>query len=67
MDGPVKKEIYDYLVQFKRFIFCENDEMSILETLKEIYSGKYDKIDYSVVHKLSPSHICDSILNGGMK
>lgn len=67
LDGPVKKEIYDYLVQFKRFIFCENNEKSILETLKEIYSGKYDKIDYSLVYKLSPSHICDSILKGGMK
>ena len=65
LDGPVKKEIYEYLNQFRRFIFCENNEESILQRLEEISMGKYDEIDKSQIYRLTPQAVCQSILDGG--
>ena len=67
LDGPVADDIYQYLKTFKRFIFCENNEQSILSTINEIVAGKYDKIDKSELYKLTPQYVAQSILNGGYK
>ena len=65
LDGPVSEEIYDYLRPFKRFIFCNNNEISIYNILNEIVSGKYDEIDKSELYRLTPEYVARSILNGG--
>lgn len=65
LDGPKKSEIRDYLSSFNRFIFCENNEDSILKVLKEGFS-KYN-IDKSEMYRLSPAYVANSIINGGFK
>ena len=67
LDGPVADDIYQYLKTFKRFIFCENNETSIFNTINEIVAGKYDEIDKSELYKLTPQYVAQSILNGGYK
>ena len=65
LDGPQKDDIFDYLNQFKRFVFCENNEMSILKCLNDLSNGVYDEIDKSELYRLTPQYICQSIINGG--
>lgn len=67
LDGPIADDIYQYLKTFKRFIFCENNEQSILNTIKEIVAGKYNEIDKSELYKLTPQYVGQCILNGGYK
>ena len=67
LDGPIAHDIYQYLKSFKRFIFCENNEQSILNTINEIVTGKYNEIDKSELYKLTPQYVGQCILNGGYK
>ncbi|MDR1002714.1 MAG: hypothetical protein LBL82_05545 [Oscillospiraceae bacterium] len=61
LDGKYKREMEEYLGQYNRFVFCENNAESIYRTISEIMDGKY-AVDMSKTHLLSPKSIVADIL-----
>lgn len=65
-DGPIASDIKEYLSGFRRYVFCDNDEDSILEAIDRLADG-YVEPDRSRIHLLSPAYVAASILSGGIK
>lgn len=55
-----KQELRRFFGQFNRYYFCENDEASILETMKKIVS---DERSFEVVDAFSPKEVVKKIIN----
>ncbi|MCM1498718.1 MAG: hypothetical protein NC124_09660 [Clostridium sp.] len=67
MDGTdyEKKVLYDYFSQFKRYIFCDNNEESIEKAVNNILNNRVDYTDKSNIclKAFSPSKTAIDILN----
>lgn len=65
LDGTVEevKVIQEYFSQFNRYIFCENNVLSISREIKNIRLKKFDGIRNHSVEKFSPEKTMQFILN----
>ena len=66
IDGPESDAIVEYLREFGRFVFSENNTQSIINTLDIIKHNQYDS-GRSVRDLLSPASVCKCIIDGGYK
>ena len=62
LDGPRANSIRAELDKSHRFIFCDNNEISIKDTINEIIDGSMN-IDLSNIDFYSPSRVCSQILS----
>lgn len=60
LDGEKKEDIKEYLKDFKRYIFADNDKESIIKALKNI---KLDKIQYQNFTAFDPRKIAEEFMN----
>ena len=61
IDGPNQKEIVKELTKYNRFIFCKNDEKSILETMDNIVKRTIENNEFESAG-FSPASVCRNII-----
>lgn len=57
------KDIINYYDKYKRFIFCNNDESSIIDTINKIKLGKYDSSYHSSLDAFSQKEVYKLFIN----
>ena len=60
LDGEYKQEIFKYLNEYNRFVFCDNKVESIKESIKNIC---LEKVKYKPLDILNAKNIALSFLN----
>ena len=66
LDGPYKEEMQEYLEDFQRFEFCENNEESIRKAVAKIQK-EGGKVNLSQIHRLSPEAIAKDLIGVGIR
>ncbi len=66
LDGPYKDEMREYLEDFDRFEFCENNEESIRAAVAKIQKSG-GKVNLSQIHRLSPEAIAKDLIGVGIQ
>jgi len=65
-DGLVKEEIKQYLLNFERFIFVENNEFEIYKLISN-FNKEFSEVNNNTAKVLlAPSRVSKQILNGGL-
>lgn len=65
MDGTEKEKevIREFFGCFDRYVFCENNEESIIEAIKRIIDGEIGAVRNCPVKRFEPTNIIDCLIN----
>ena len=62
-----KRVIKTYFRRFNRYVFCDNNEASIISAIKRIMSGDMTDVDNGSIKDFSPETIISNILEDGRR